>query len=75
MAEALAMRFGIERAREAGLGTMQVESDSKILVKTCKGEHIAKTYVMTLVEDIKGMVNTVQGIEFLHVEGGMRTRR
>ncbi|KAL8541065.1 hypothetical protein ACS0TY_002374 [Phlomoides rotata] len=67
LAEALALRFGLVRALEAGLGSMQAESDLKILIKTCKGEHTAEAYVMTLVEDIKSMGHIVQGIEFLHV--------
>ncbi|KAL8487078.1 hypothetical protein ACS0TY_023674 [Phlomoides rotata] len=60
------LSFSLSRALEAGLGSVQVETDSEILVKVCKGECTAETYVTALVEDIKSMGNTVQGIEFLH---------
>ncbi|KAL8460565.1 hypothetical protein ACS0TY_032184 [Phlomoides rotata] len=75
MAEALALRFGPTRALEAGLGAMQAKMDSEILVRTCRGEHIAEAYVTTLVEDIKSMGNTVQAGPALTLWGPIAKKR
>ncbi|KAL8535924.1 hypothetical protein ACS0TY_011538 [Phlomoides rotata] len=66
LAEALALRFGLEKTREAGLGRVQLESDSKILVKNCSGSSSGDAHVMMIVEDLKSMVNIVHGIEISH---------
>ncbi|KAL8464339.1 hypothetical protein ACS0TY_034023 [Phlomoides rotata] len=66
LAEALALRFGLEKAREAGLGWVLLETDSETLVKNCVGSCSGETHVMMIVEDIRSMVNIVQGIEITH---------
>ncbi|KAL8457339.1 hypothetical protein ACS0TY_035261 [Phlomoides rotata] len=66
LAKALALRFGLEKVREVGLGRVQVESDSEIMVMNCEGRCSGEAHVMMLVEDIRSMVDIVQGIEITH---------
>ncbi|KAL8543065.1 hypothetical protein ACS0TY_003805 [Phlomoides rotata] len=62
LAEALALRFGLEKARKARPGWVLLESDSETLVKNCMGSCSGETHVRM----IRSMVNIVQGIEISH---------
>ncbi|KAL8547597.1 hypothetical protein ACS0TY_007062 [Phlomoides rotata] len=61
LAEALALRFGLEKTREAGLGRVQLETDSETLVKNCTESGQGEAHVMMIVEDLKSMTRCEQG--------------
>ncbi|KAL8505170.1 hypothetical protein ACS0TY_016399 [Phlomoides rotata] len=65
LAEALALKFGITATLEAGLGGIQVESDSELLIRTIQGDQTEEAYIMAIVEDIRSMSNIVQCSDFL----------
>lgn len=64
LANALALRFGIQSALKAGVRVNFFETDSENLVKEIWEDRVDSVYVMVIVDEIRSMVNNVPGTAF-----------
>ncbi|KAL8464185.1 hypothetical protein ACS0TY_033923 [Phlomoides rotata] len=65
--EALALRFGLEAARQYGIATYYFEMDSSNLCHALNSELKLDAYAMLIVEDIQHLVRDLHQPSFLHI--------
>jgi ribonuclease HI len=68
VAEYRALLLGLERATELGASTVEVRTDSELIVKQLSGEYRVRSVALrALFERVKELASAFQSVDYVHV--------